>query len=54
MIERLAAQDETALAALMEQYGDYLMRTAYLLLKDRQTAEEAVQDTFLQAYRKIH
>lgn len=54
MIERLAAQDVTALAALMEQYGDYLMRTAYLLLKDRQAAEEAVQDTFLQAYRKIH
>ena len=54
IIERLAAQDETALQALMEQYGDYLMRTAYLLLKDRQAAEEAVQDTFIQAFRKIH
>lgn len=37
----------------MEQYGDYLLRTAYLLLKDRQAAEEAVQDTFITAYYKI-
>lgn len=30
-----------------------LLRTACLLLKDRQAAEEAVQDTFIQAYAKI-
>ncbi len=30
-----------------------LLRTACLLLKDRQSAEEAVQDTFIQAYAKI-
>jgi len=38
---------------LMDQYGDELMRTAFLLVKDYQTAEEAVQDTFIQAYRSI-
>ncbi|QYR21901.1 sigma-70 family RNA polymerase sigma factor [Paenibacillus sp. sptzw28] len=37
----------------MHQYGDYLMRMAFLLLKDRQAAEEAVQDTFIQAFNKI-
>lgn len=37
----------------MEQYGDYLLRMAYLLMKDRQTAEEAVQDTFVTAFYKI-
>lgn len=47
-------KDEAALRALMEQYGDELMRTAYLLVKDKQAAEEAVMDTFIQAYRKIH
>ncbi|RXZ81762.1 sigma-70 family RNA polymerase sigma factor [Paenibacillaceae bacterium] len=36
----------------MDTYGDYLLRTAYLLLKDRQAAEEAVQDTFLTAFEK--
>lgn len=37
----------------MEEYGDMLLRTAWLLLRDRQSAEEAVQDTFIQAYAKI-
>lgn len=37
----------------MAQYGDYLLRTAFLLLNDLQAAEEAVQDTFIQAYEKI-
>lgn len=38
----------------MEDYGDVLLRTACLLLKDRQSAEEAVQDTFVQAYAKMN
>ncbi len=37
----------------MERYGDELLRTAYLLIKDQQAAEEAVMDTFIQAYNKI-
>ena len=37
----------------MDEYGDMLLRTACLLLRDRQSAEEAVQDTFIQAYAKI-
>lgn len=53
VIEGLRNQDERALRTLMDDYGDMLLRTAFLLLKDRQAAEEAVQDTFLQAYRKI-
>ncbi|GAA3401701.1 sigma-70 family RNA polymerase sigma factor [Paenibacillus hodogayensis] len=42
-----------ALRELMALYGDYLLRTSYLLLKDRQAAEEAVQDTFVTAFYKI-
>ncbi|MEK5495302.1 sigma-70 family RNA polymerase sigma factor [Paenibacillus sp. FSL R7-0297] len=53
IIERIKARDESALRQLMEQYGDMLLRTAWLLLRDRQSAEEAVQDTFIQAYAKI-
>lgn len=49
----MTAKDESALRELMDIYGDELMRTAYLLVKDRQTAEEAVMDTFIQAYAKI-
>src|SRR5690606_37971969 len=38
----------------MEQYGQYLLQTAYLLVKDRQVAEETVQDTFMIAYEKAN
>ncbi|NGZ74360.1 sigma-70 family RNA polymerase sigma factor [Saccharibacillus sp. VR-M41] len=37
----------------MDDYGDLLLRTACLLVKDKQAAEEAVQDTFVLAYAKI-
>jgi RNA polymerase sigma-70 factor (ECF subfamily) len=54
VVRRLIEKDELALQALMSQFGDELQRTAYLLVKDRQAAEEAVMDTFIQAYNKIH
>ncbi|WP_017754806.1 sigma-70 family RNA polymerase sigma factor [Calidifontibacillus oryziterrae] len=54
VIERLKNKDEQALIELMNEYGDYLLRTSYLLVKDMQVAEEAVQDTFIVAYRKIN
>ncbi|WP_306080845.1 RNA polymerase sigma factor [Paenibacillus borealis] len=53
IIERIITRDESALRLLMELYGDMLLRTACLLLKDQQSAEEAVQDTFIQAYAKM-
>ncbi|MCI3923011.1 sigma-70 family RNA polymerase sigma factor [Paenibacillus sp. TRM 82003] len=37
----------------MDEHGDALLRTAVLLLGDDQTAEEVVQDTFVQAFYKI-
>lgn len=53
VVNGLLEQDDAALRGLMDLHGDYLMRTAVLLLKDRQAAEEAVQDTFVQAFYKI-
>jgi RNA polymerase sigma factor (sigma-70 family) len=53
VIQRLKERDEAALRLIIQQHGDYLLRTAYLLMKDRQSAEEAVQDTFITAYQKI-
>lgn len=38
----------------MDAYGPLLKRTAVLLVKDRQLAEEVVQDTFITAFRKSH
>ncbi|WP_342028680.1 RNA polymerase sigma factor [Oceanobacillus limi] len=53
-MEGLKNKEEHALRELMNQYGDYLLRTGYLLVKDHQTAEEAVQDTFVTVFHKIH
>ncbi|WP_217588257.1 sigma-70 family RNA polymerase sigma factor [Lentibacillus saliphilus] len=51
--DRLREKHEDALIELMNQYGDYLLRTAILLVKDYQTGEEVVQDTFVTAFEKI-
>ena len=53
LIDQLKQKDEQALSSIMELYGDYLLRTAFLLLNDHQEAEEAVQDTFITAYKKV-
>ncbi|WP_404450416.1 RNA polymerase sigma factor [Sutcliffiella horikoshii] len=53
-MERMKNKEESVLKELMILYGDYLLRTAYLLVKDNHLAEEIVQDTFITAYQKIH
>ncbi|WP_456276639.1 RNA polymerase sigma factor [Bacillus sp. AK128] len=53
LVQRLQQKEEKALAQLMEDHGDYLLRTAFLLVKDRQVAEEIVQDSFVMAFNKI-
>ena len=40
------------LEEVMEEYGEYCMRVAYLYVKDWAAAEEIVQDTFLAYYRQ--
>lgn len=54
LVDRLMWKEESALVELMNTYGDYLLRTAILLIKDEQAAEEAVQDTFISGYEKIN
>ena len=38
---------------LMEQYGSSLLRMSALYLKDASLAQDAVQETFLKAYRRL-
>lgn len=45
---------EVDLERLIEQYGDGLLRVCLLYLKDYGLAEDAVQETFLRAYRSWH
>ena len=42
---------EAELERMIAQYGDGLMRVCLLYLKDYASAEDAVQETFLRAYK---
>ncbi len=46
-------QKEAWLARAMASYGTPLLRMAYVYLGDRALAEDAVQETFLKAYRRL-
>lgn len=53
-MEHLDAADKAAqLERLMAQYGTALWRMCTLQLRDAALAEDAVQDTFLKAYRRM-
>lgn len=45
---------ETDLERMIDRYGDGLLRLCLLYLKDYGLAEDAVQETFLRAYRNWH
>jgi len=45
---------EMELERMVAQYGDGLLRVCLLYLKDYGLAEDAVQETFLRAYRSYH
>ncbi len=54
LLNKLKNGDHSALRSLMESYGNAIMRTAFLLLKDRHLAEDVSQEVFITAYQKIH
>lgn len=41
------------LGRMMDEYGSTLLRTCTLILKDRHLAQDAVQETFVKAYRHM-
>lgn len=45
------SDSRSELDRLMEQYGSSLLRMSVLYLKDASLAQDAVQETFLKAYR---
>lgn len=50
--ERLARGDRAALSTLYERYAGLVFGVVLRVVKDRATAEELVQETFLEAWRR--
>ena len=53
LVARILSGDTHALEVLMRRHNRTLYRTARAILRDDAEAEEAVQDAYLQAYRKL-
>ena len=53
IIFRAKAKDKQAYRIIFDSYKQRIYKTAYLILKDSQKAEDVVQDTFFQVYVKI-
>jgi len=46
--------DNSKLSTLIEEYGNSVLNTAYLFVKDKQLAEDIFQEVFLKVYLKIN
>jgi RNA polymerase sigma-70 factor (ECF subfamily) len=53
LVERARAGDEEAFASLARAAGDRLLAIAYRILRDLGLAEDAVQQTFVLAWREL-
>lgn len=53
IVERARAGDAEAFREIVERYSPKLFRLAWRLTGDEATAEDAVQETFLRAYRSL-
>lgn len=54
LIKNLKKGQEEAYIFLLEQYGNRLLSTCYLILKDKGEAEDVVQETFIRVFKNIH
>jgi RNA polymerase sigma-70 factor (ECF subfamily) len=53
-IDRCLAGEAEAYAALVQEYQDVAFRTAYLVVRERETARDVAQEGFVRAYRNLH
>ncbi len=53
LVARTAAGDEEAFEALMRRFNQKLFRVARSILRNDADAEDAVQDAYMQAYRRL-
>ena len=51
LIDRLKADDETAISAIYKKYWQLLYVSAYNVLKDRQACEDMIQELFIKLWK---
>ena len=53
LLARLKAGDETAVAELADRYSSKIYQLAFRYLRNKEDAEEVMQDVLLQVYRRV-
>ena len=53
LIKDLKKGREEAYRQIIDKYGNKLFRTCYLILRNKEEAEDVVQETFIRVFRKI-
>jgi RNA polymerase sigma-70 factor, ECF subfamily len=53
LVERALQGDKEAFGEIINQYNALMMRTAYMIVGDRDIAEDAVQDALIQAWQHL-
>ena len=54
LVSRCLCGDELAFARIVDLYGDLLLRTAYLLVQDEESAKDIVQESLFLAWKNMH
>jgi RNA polymerase sigma-70 factor (ECF subfamily) len=54
LIEFVRCGDHIAFAELMSRYDDRIRRTAYAILKNLEDVDDAIQETYLRVFGKVH
>ena len=54
LIEEVQTGSQSAFRRLFEIYSDKVYRTSFYILRDKQYAEDIVQEVFLKVYKSIH
>lgn len=54
LVRKLKKADRGSFEELLDLYGNRLLKTCYLMLNNREEAEDAVQETFMRVFKNIH